>query len=253
MRLGMWMRCAVICGITALIAYAGQPMASWEGPVGLYTTPTAETLAPHDYALTFAEIRFSQESASCYKKTTWFTGSMVYTVAPRWEVALTSRHEVVDDYTFDNNWPIPSFDTTFLMGHVKYVLTQPGCRKVGVAAGVFDITDASREPAGVDTNRGRRAYLVGTLDWFSLGTSYDARGFGVFAGARWAVTDTLDLIAEIVSEPMFTQVSPCPGVDYNFNVGMRFYPQQVPNMRFDLAAVGDGRFDFGFSYSYLFK
>ena len=46
---------------------------------------------------------------------------------------------------------------------------------------------------------------------------------------------------------------PEPNNTMNFNLGLRLYPAQVPRLRIDVTAIGDGQFDFGFSLSYNFS
>ena len=47
-------------------------------------------------------------------------------------------------------------------------------------------------------------------------------------------------------------IDPKPSNEINFNIGARIYPREVPRLRINAAALGDGQFDFAFSLSYNF-
>jgi hypothetical protein len=224
------------------------------GLTGLYTHPTADTIPPGRTALTFSELRFSQSNATTKAQNIWFYGAATFTPSSRWELAVATLHEVVE-FRPRNGLIGPStdFDSSGVLGHVKYVITPPERRKAGLAVGVMDISDVTADVGGLETERGRRLFLVGTYEWLSLGVTQTDDDTGAFVGARWTVGRNLDIIGEYVTDPVFVGVSPEPGNKANFNLGIRFYPNQVPGLRVDVAAIGDGEFDFGFSLSYLLK
>ncbi len=237
-----------------LFACAGMPSPAWEGMVGLFTLPTAETLpAGRPFAFTFSEIRFSQSNNTARVRNVWYTGSLTWAPVDDLEVAVTLRHEYLHARNFADPPPATTADQKWTQVALKYILIPPDDRRVGLAVGVLDLTDVTDIGFGESgADRGRRAFLVGTYEWFSLGLTYDNRGLGAAAGARWSVSDAVDVIAEFNTDPVFLQVHPAPAIDANFNLGFRLYPREVPGLRLDTVAVGDGRFDFGFSMSYLF-
>ncbi|MHB9132085.1 MAG: hypothetical protein ACYDBB_13505 [Armatimonadota bacterium] len=234
-------------------AYAGDPSASWEGLTGLFTQPTAEIQQEGDVAITFSEIRFIQGNHVAERSTIWYVESLTYVPFDRLELAVAYRKEVVRyrPLTQPNNDPSAQVDDKLILGHVKYIITPPELHKIGIAVGAMDITNETDTLSGVDVGRGRRIFLVGTYEWLTGGLSYQNNKLSWFGGARWSITDNLDLIAEYVKAPVFVEVIPPPTIDANFNLGMRFHPRQVPNLRVDMAAVGDGQFNLGFSFSYL--
>ncbi|HEY3417169.1 MAG TPA: hypothetical protein VGM23_09825 [Armatimonadota bacterium] len=245
--------CGILFGVLCAgsLAWGGQPTASWEGLVGLYTQPTAETVTDHQVLLTFSEIRFTESNSVNRVEDTWFSGSLTYIPAPRWETALTWRHERVDQFLESQAGPIAHLDKNEITGHFKYVLQPVEPDRLGLAVGMMDVANATDEVEGLETNRGRRFFLVGTYNWAHLGVTYDNHGSGVYFGARWSVTDNLELLGEYVVSPTFVQTTPLPTNSVNFNLGVRFYPRELPNLRFDMTAVGDSNFNYGFSLSYM--
>ena len=129
---------------------------------------------------------------------------------------------------------------------------RPGPRKVGLAFGVIDLANETRNVDGLNTGRGRRYFLVGSFDWAHLAVTEDFQGFGVVAGMRWTLTNTIDLIGEFSTKPVFVVIPPLPQDHMNFNLGLRLYPPEVPQLHCDLTAVGDGEFDFSFALGYNF-
>ncbi|HOS43391.1 MAG TPA: hypothetical protein PK794_06855 [Armatimonadota bacterium] len=237
-----------------LLVHAGMPTPTWEGMVGLFTLPTAETLpANRPFAVTFSEIRFSQSNNTARVRNVWYTGSLTWRPTDDLELAVTLRHEYLHAHHYADPFPAAAADQKWTQVAVKYLLVPPDDRRLGLAAGVLDLTDVTDIGFGDSgADRGRRAFLVGTYAWFSLGLTYDNRGLGAVAGARWSVSDAVEIIAEYSTDPVFLQAHPEPAIDANFNLGLRLYPREVPGLRLDTVAVGDGRFDFGFSVSYLF-
>jgi hypothetical protein len=244
------------CGLLlfGLLARAGIPMPAWEGLIGLYTLPTAETMPEgRPFAFTFTESRFSQSNNSLRVRNIWYTGSLTWQARSDLELAVTLRHEYLHAQLFGVPPPATSTDQKRVQVALKYVLAEPAEDRWGVAVGVQDlgdVTDIGFSTSGTD--RGRRYFAVGTYEWFSLALTHDNRGLGAAAGARWSITDAMDVIAEYSTDSVFLQAHPEPAIDGNFNLGFRFYPREVPGLRLDTVAVGDGRFDFGFSVSYLF-
>lgn len=244
----------VTLGLLALVTPTfAQPAASWSGLIGLFTQPTAESLPAGQVALTFSEIRFSQENSDLESEDIWYSGSATWAISPRWEVALTNRHEVDKLFVDTDVEPQRKIDSTYLIGDVKYIITPPRDNKIGLATGIMDLTDVTDKLGGMDVDRGRRLFLVGTYKWAHLGLTQDNDGFGAYAGATWGLTDNIDIVAEYVTKPTFVQLTPRPNNDVNFNLGARIYPRGVPNLRIDATAVGDGTFNFGFSFSYRFR
>jgi hypothetical protein len=231
-----------------------MPAPAWEGLVGLFTLPTAETMPDGmPLAFTFSEIRFSQSNNTARVRNIWNTGSLTWAPSDDLEVAVTLRHEYLHAQDFGAPPPATTADQKWTQVAVKYVLTPPDDRRVGLAVGMQDLTDVTDIGFGESgADRGRRLFLVGIYQWFCLGLTHDNRGLGAAAGARWSVSEHIDLIAEYNTDPLFLQVHPAPAIDANFNLGFRVYPREVPGLRIDAVAVGDGRFDFGFSMSYLF-
>jgi len=238
--------------VAAPWAGANGPTASWEGLTGLYTQPTAEIMPRGNVAFTFSELRFKQGNGTERLKNSWFAGTLTYAPTSRLELAVTDRHEIVklgpdeDDIT-------TQLDETAFLGHVKYVLAHPGPRKLGLAVGVQDITNATDRIETRDMERGRRVYLVGTYDWANAGVFHRDGKLGGFIGARFRLTENIDLVGELNSRPQFAHLIPEPNNTMNFNLGLRLYPAQVPRLRIDVTAIGDGQFDFGFSLSYNFS
>lgn len=239
-----------ICLLPRILA--AEPTASWEGLTGLYTQPTAEILPPGDISFTFSELRFKQSNDIDRLENKWFTGSAAFSLFNRLKVAVTDRNEVLRQGPLGDAFPT-RIDETMYLGHVKYVLAHPDRRKLGLAVGMLDITDETDRLDGVDLDRGRRLFLVGTYDWASLGVFQQDDNLGGFFGGRLALTDNIELIGELNSQPLFAHLTPEPVNRMNFNMGLRLHPKQVPQLRVDLAAIGDGQFDFGFSLSYNFS
>ena len=242
---------AALCMACCTLGSA-QPSASWEGLVGLYTQPTAETLHPGEIALTYSEIRFSELNEPRESRDSWFSASATATLTRHWEVGLTLRNETLKSFETNDLSPTLSVQQAHVIGDVKYIVTPPQGKRIGLALGVQDITNATNEIRGVATDRGRRFFLVGSYQWAHLGLTDDKGGLGAFAGAEWPLTDNVDLIAEYITRPTFILLKPTSS-KVNFNLGARITPRSVPNLRIDLAAIGDSRFDFGFSFSYRFK
>ncbi|MHB9023168.1 MAG: hypothetical protein ACYC7E_03200 [Armatimonadota bacterium] len=244
---------ALIFGVLLVgsLAWGGQPTASWEGLVGLFTQPTAETVTDHRVLLTFSEIRFTESNSVDRVEDIWFTGSVTFIPAPRWEAAITWRNESVDQFLENQAGPVASLGESMFTGQLKYVLKPVEPDRLGLAVGVMDVANATEIIDGRQTNRGRRFFLVGSYNWAHLGVTYDGHGSGIYAGARWSIADNLELLGEYVVSPTFVQTDPLPENRVNFNIGARFYPREVPDLRFDLTAVGNSHFNFGFSLSYL--
>jgi hypothetical protein len=236
-----------------MLPVGAQPSASWDGLVGLFTQPTAETLPPGQVALTFSEVRFLQENNDVQVENIWYTGSVTAALTPHWEVAVSGRNDVVKTFLGDAVLPQSKISQAKIIGDVKYIVTPPTGNRIGLAAGVLDITDTTDTIHGEDIGRGRRFFAVGNYKWATLGLMEDNNKFGAYAGAKWDIFDNLDLIAEYSTRSPFVVISPKPANRANFNLGARFYPRSVPNLRLDAAAVGDGEFNFGFSVSYRFK
>jgi hypothetical protein len=229
-----------------------QPVASWDGLVGLYTQPTAEGLRPGQVAITYSELRFGQEDNNTELKNIWFTGSATAALTKHWEVALNVRNELAKTYVNNDLAPVTSLSELQVVGDVKYIFIRPQDHRIGLAGGVMDLTNTTKSIADTDVGRGRRFFLVGSYQWAHLGLTQDDGQFGAYAGADWNLADHIDLIAEYVTHPTFAQMTTSlPSNTHNFNIGVRMYPKAVPNLRVDLAAIGDGQFNFGFSLSYL--
>lgn len=243
----------IVVFLVALLPCCAQPAASWDGLVGLFTQPTAETFDPGQFALTYSEIRFSQEEGGVKRENTWFAGSATATLSRHWEVAANGRHDVVKDFIGGDLGPTQQYTNSGLVGDVKYIAAQPQGNNIGLAAGVMDITNGTREIGGADIGSGRRFFVVGSYKWAHLGITHNNGDIGAYAGAEMPIIDNIDLLAEYVTQPSFAQISPRPSPAANFNLGLRFYPRNVPGLRIDAAAVGDGQFNFGFSLSYRFK
>jgi hypothetical protein len=237
--------------MTATLALAGQPAPSWEGLTGLFTQPTAETLTDHHFALTYSEIRFSESNSTNRLLNYWAEDSLTYIPAPRWEVALSLRDEQVNHYLENDASFLVYHQKTELTGGLKYILRPVAEDRLGLAMGVLDVADATKTLDGEGTNRGRRFFLVGSYNWAHLGVTYDDHGVGAYLGARWTILDNLDLIGEYITAPTFVQTHPLPTNSVNYNLGVRYYPRELPNLRIDMTAVGDSDFNYGFSLSYL--
>ncbi|MHB9024897.1 MAG: hypothetical protein ACYC7E_12100 [Armatimonadota bacterium] len=233
------------------IIQAGQPTASWDGLVGLYTHPTAEMLTEHRAALTFSEIRFTESNSVNRLLNYYVESSLTYIPAPRWEVALTLRDEQVHHFLEHDASFLDYRQEYYLTGGLKYILQPVEPDRLGLAVGVMDVANATETIDGQDTERGRRFFLVGSYNWAHLGLTYDGKGVGAYAGARWTILDNLDLIGEYVTNPTFVQTNPLPECKVNFNLGVRYYPRELPNLRIDMTAVGNSNFNYGFSLSYL--
>jgi hypothetical protein len=244
----------LVAFFASLAVCVAEPAASWGGLVGLFTQPTAETLQPGHIALTYSEIRFNQENDTTELRDSWFQGCLTTTLTPHWEIGVTSRHEILKYFVDNTITAAEKYDQTMIIGDIKYIFTPPKGNRVGVAAGIMDITDDTNNIDGIDDlERGRRFFTVGSYKWAHLGLTYDDGGFGAYGGADLPITNSLSLIVEIVSQPTFVGITPEPDNTINFNLGARFYPPSIPGLRVDAAAVGDGTFNYGFSFSYEFK
>lgn len=246
---GLWLL-MLLCLSLPCVA---EPAASWEGLTGLFTQPTAQILPRGNAALTYSEIRFGQENCPRKSTDTWFTGSLTAALSQRWEIGITSRHELVKHFCDDSLNPVDKYDASLLIGDVKYLITPPAKNRVGIAIGVKDITDATSEVGGFCAERGRRFFLVGSYDWAHFGLTQDDSGVGAYAGADFPIGENVDFVAEYVTRPSFVHLIPEPDNTANFNLGVRFFPRAVPGLRIDTVAVGDGEFNFGFSFSYRFR
>ena len=240
----------VVVILGSLVSRAGEPEPTWVGLTGLYTQPTAEIQQRGVIALNYAEIRFKQVSDNTKLSDIWFTGGVTVAADPRWEFAVLWRNEGIKTGPGYQAGFANMFNEAIYLGDVKYVITPPEHRKVGIAIGVIDITGATKQIGTLDTKRGQRYFLVGSLDWAHLAVTCDNSGAGVVAGGKFVVTDDVDLLAEFVSRPLFSEKTPKPLNNMNFNLGFRIYPPQVPRLHIDLTAVGDGEFDFGFALGY---
>jgi len=246
----------VCCGLLLGLffpACAAGPSANWEDLVGIFTQPTAETLPVGSIALTFSELRFSQTNDTTKLQDSWFTSSVTWMPISRLEVAVTSRNEVLRRGPAESVEFTERFDDSQVLAHLKLILIHPEPSCIGLAIGVQDITDRTGELDGIDADRGRRIFLVGSYRWFHLGAFTESNRVHGFAGARWEVSDNVELLAELSTRPAFVQTTPYLINKMNFNLGLRVYPRDVPNLRIDAAAIGDGQFDFGFSLSYNFR
>lgn len=249
MSLALVLACWVLCALAPVGAAPVLPSASWQGLVGLYTHPTAETLPNGSTLLNFSEIRFSQRDDGLGQQSIWYYGTLTVVPAARWEVTVGRRHEIVRS----ENPLRPELNDHQNIGNVKYVILPTTPRHIGVAAGVLDITGATQELDGQNTDRGQRYYLVGSYEWAHFGVTHDRAGVGIYAGARWTLTDNVEVIAEWVSRPLFVKTIPPPSNGVNFNLGVRLHPREVPQLHIDAVAVGDGRFDYGFAIGYQLR
>ncbi|MHB9106751.1 MAG: hypothetical protein ACYDCO_06825 [Armatimonadota bacterium] len=245
--------CSLLMVWLLLPASANEVSANWEGLVGIFTQPTAETLPAGSIALTFSEVRFSQTNDTTKLQDSWFTSSVTWVPISRLEVAVTSRNEVLRRGPAESVEFTERVDDSQVLAHLKLILIRPEPNRIGLALGVQDITDQTGQLDGIDVGRGRRIFLVGSYQWFHLGAFEESNKVHGFAGARWEVSDNIDLLAELVTRPAFVQTTPYPINKMNFNLGLRIHPRDVPNLRIDAAAIGDGQFDFGFSLSYNFR
>jgi hypothetical protein len=166
------------------------------------------------------------------------------------EIALTDRHEILEAGPRALANFSERFDKVFLLANIKYLLVPVRDRGTGLAIGAQDLTGTTRNFENSSFRRGRRVFLVGTYRWATLGASYDDSKLGAFAAAQLDITDNLDLLAEWSSRPAFAHFTPGPDNPINSNLGLRVHPRQLPRLRVDLTAIGDGEFDFGFSFSY---
>jgi len=229
---------------------AGEPEPTWLGLTGLFTLPTAEIGHPGTVMLKFSEIRFMQISQGTKLKDVWFTGGATIALDCHWEVAALWRNEQLHQ-GWENRAGFPdNFNKAFFLGDVKYQITKPELRKMGIAVGVIDLTGSTRYIDGRSTGRGQRLFLVGTYQWAHMALTEDDRGLGAAIGARWCITPNIDLIGDFSSKPVFVMKFPRSSNHMNFNLGLRLYPQPVPRLHFDLTAVGDGEFEFGFALGY---
>ncbi len=244
----------VLLGIVAAVLplRCDGPSPMWEGLIGLYTVPTAETLPPHAVGLTFGEIRFSSSNNTQTSFNRWFSSSITVIPVNRVELALTDRHELVDFGLENVAGRTSTLNAGRAIGSVKVVLLPVKKKSIGVAIGGQDLWNNTRSLNDVDTGRGNRYFLTGTYQWLTAGATYTRQKFGTFGGGHLALTETIELIGEISSQPRFVLPVPRPGNHVNFNLGLRFYPRQVPNLRIDTALVADSRQNFGFAISYLF-
>lgn len=240
----------IVLLLLSIAAWAEQPEPAWVGLTGLYTQPTAETLPRGVIGLKYSEIRFKQVSDGTKLSNIWFTGGATVVPFSRWEFAVLWRNENVKTGPSNRAGFANAFTKAMFTGDVKYVIIQPGDRKLGVAVGVLDVTGTTRHLDGLDTRRGQRIFLVGSYEWAHLAITDDANGLGLVGGARWGITSDIDLLAEFSFAPMFVEKAPQPLNHYNFNLGLRIFPPQVPRLHFDLTAVGDGEFEFGFALGY---
>ncbi len=235
----------------ALGAYASAPSVNWTGLTGLYTEPTAESLPARNFAVTFSEIRFVQSGSNDERlHNRDISGIFSYGVSSRFEVCGRISHEVIDFGLRDSETILHTADGNFFTGDVKYVIARTGDNRIGLAAGINDITNRTDKIADTTTGRGIRGFVVSTYRWMSTGVTVNKDRLGLYSGARVALTNNIDLVTEYSWPPVFPQTVPRPDYNVNFNLGLRLYPIQVPGLRADIAAVGDGDFDFGFSFSY---
>ncbi len=253
MRVSTIVLCSMAIAAALVPARPEGPAASWEGLTGLFTMPTAQTLRHGQIALVYAEARFANERDGRKSLDTWFTASAATAVFPRLEIAVTSRHEIYKFGPGSTSGFTNQLNDTFVLGHVKYVVVRPDTRKVGLAIGALDITDTASKLEGINVGRGRRIFLVSSYQWAHLSAFYTDGHLGASAGAQWSVTDNIDLVSEVVTNPVFVKAIPSSNSGVNFNIGARIHPREVPNLRFDVAGIGDGKFDFGFSLSYNFR
>jgi len=250
-----WRYVAVVFFIFLLSDYgfSAEPAVSWLGPVGLFTQPSANTFRKGEAALTFSELRFMQDNNDSCVKTTSISGSFTVVPVDRLELAISTRHEMIQTFPMYGADLLHDISVSEIIGDIKYVVIPVEPCKPGLAVGIIDLTNATDVIAGHDTERGRRFYLAGTYEWATLGVTHDGQGIQGYVGVDFTINTNIEFIYEYSTAPIFPRALPHPSTDVNCNMGLRIHPCEIPNLRLDLAAVGDGHFCFGFSFSQKFS